>query len=146
MSVRRRFHCPPEAVFAVLADGWSYPTWVVGASRMRAVDPDFPAPGSKLHHSAGIWPLLLNDTTSVLSYDPPRQIRLLARGWPAGTAKVTLDVGPDPDGCEVSITEDVNAGPAMLVPHLVRSPLIGWRNLETLRRLAFLAEGRAQRP
>ena len=23
--------CSPEAVFAVLADGWLYPTWVVGA-------------------------------------------------------------------------------------------------------------------
>jgi hypothetical protein len=30
--------CSPQAVFEVLADGWLYPGWVVGASRMRAVD------------------------------------------------------------------------------------------------------------
>ena len=29
---------PPSAVWAVLADGWLYPVWVVGAARMREVD------------------------------------------------------------------------------------------------------------
>ena len=26
----RQFRCEPEDVFAVLGDGWLYPTWVVG--------------------------------------------------------------------------------------------------------------------
>ena len=38
----RTMSCPPESVFAVLADGWLYPSWVVGASRMRDVDPAWP--------------------------------------------------------------------------------------------------------
>ena len=37
MAVQRRLNCSPEQVFAVLCDGWTYPVWVVGASRMRSV-------------------------------------------------------------------------------------------------------------
>ena len=46
-TVSRPVAAPPEAVWAVLADGWQYGTWVVGASRVRAVDPGGrrPAPG-----------------------------------------------------------------------------------------------------
>ena len=69
MAVQRRLNCSPEQVFAVLRDGWTYPVWVVGASRMRSVDEGWPAPGSKLHHSFGAWPLLLNDTTVPLIPD-----------------------------------------------------------------------------
>ena len=36
---RRSVDAPAEAVWDVLADGWQYATWVVGASRVRAVDP-----------------------------------------------------------------------------------------------------------
>ncbi len=34
----RNLRCSPEDVFDVLRDGWLYPTWVVGASRMRGQD------------------------------------------------------------------------------------------------------------
>ena len=40
----------PAEVWDVLADGWLYPVWVVGASRMREVTKDWPAVGAKLHH------------------------------------------------------------------------------------------------
>ncbi len=33
----------PEQVWSILADGWLYPLWVVGASRMRQVDDHWPA-------------------------------------------------------------------------------------------------------
>jgi len=36
-------------------------------------------------------------------------------------------------------------GPGTLMPEPVRGPMIAWRNVESLRRLAFLAEGRAAR-
>ena len=41
--------------------------------------------------------------------------------------------------------EDVTSGPARLVPKPVRTPMLAWRNIESLRRLAFLAERRAAR-
>ena len=62
----RAMRCTPDDVFRVLANGWHYPAWVVGASRMRDVDNSWPAPGTKLHHSFGIWPLVIDDTTEVL--------------------------------------------------------------------------------
>ena len=139
----RTMNCPPENVFAVLADGWLYPSWVVGASRMRDVDAAWPAAGSAIHHSVGVWPALIDDTTSVLEWDPPRHALFKARGWPIGEAHVTVDVKPRGTGCVVRITEDATAGPGRLVPALLRAPAIRLRNVETLHRLALLAEGGA---
>ncbi len=142
MPAYRDFTCSAEQVFDVLRDGWTYPVWVVGASRIRGVDDNWPEPGSRLHHSAGAWPLLLNDDTEVLDYEPPLAMTLEARGWPAGKARVQIEVERRPGGCRVSIEEDASAGPALLVPQPVRRALMRWRNNETLRRLAYLAQGR----
>ena len=92
MGVQRRLNCSPEHVFAVLRDGWTYPVWVVGASRMRSVDEGWPAPGTRLHDSFGAWPLLLNDTTEVLELDPGQRLVLEAGGRPIGNARVEITV------------------------------------------------------
>jgi Polyketide cyclase / dehydrase and lipid transport len=142
MAVQRRFNCSPEQVFAVLHDGWTYPVWVVGASRIRDVDHSWPAPGTKLHHSFGVWPLVIDDNTEVLEIQPGQRLVLEARGWPVGKARVDITVKADGHGSLVSIDEDVTAGPAKLVPEPIRVAGIDVRNRETLRRLAYLAEGR----
>ncbi len=131
----------------MLADGWMYATWVVGASRVRLVDPQWPAPGSRLHHSIGIWPALINDHTEVLTADPGRELLLKARGWPAGEATVRIRVTPGstPDTSSVSIVEDATSGPGKLLPRAARQLLIAPRNTESIRRLAFIAEGRHRR-
>jgi hypothetical protein len=115
--------------------------WVVGASRMRDVEEGWPAPGTRLHHSFGMWPLLLDDTTEVLGIEPGQRLVLEARGWPVGKARVDISVKADGDGSLVSIDEDVTDGPAKFVPEPVRVAGIDVRNRETLRRLAYLAEG-----
>ena len=132
----------PEQVWAVLADGWLYPLWVVGASRMREVDDTWPESGARLHHSVGIWPLLVDDTTEVLECDPglvpaaarPRLARRRGRG----------DDQPARRGAETEIvmTEDAVAGPGRLVPKPLRDLPLSWRNVEALRRLAFVVERR----
>jgi Polyketide cyclase / dehydrase and lipid transport len=142
MAVQRRFSCSGEQIFAVLRDGWIYPVWVVGASRMRDVDNGWPAPGTKLHHSFGIWPLVIDDTTEVLEIEPDRRLVLEARGWPVGKARVEITVQPDGDDSLVSIAEDVTEGPARLVPEPIRLAGMDVRNRESLRRLAYLAENR----
>ncbi len=38
--------------------------------------------------------------------------------------------------------EDVASGPGVLVPAPLRSPALDWRNVEALRRLAYLVERR----
>lgn len=141
--VRRGMSCPPERVLDLLADGWAYTAWVVGTCRIRGVDDTWPAPGSRVAHSAGVWPLVVNDETEVLDWDRVAgRLRLRARGWPVGEAEVVLAVKPHSRGCVVSIVEDATRGPGRLVPGPIRRALIGARNRECLRRLAALAEHR----
>ena len=143
MSTNTRFiDATPDQVWSILADGWLYPLWVVGASRMRDVDDHWPEPGAQLHHSVGTWPVLLDDTTEVLDSLPGTRLTLRARAWPSGEAGVTLQLRPNGTGTEVVIEEDAESGPATLVPKVLRDPPLRWRNVETLRRLAYLAERR----
>jgi hypothetical protein len=135
---------PPDAVWEVLADGWLYPLWVVGATRMRDVDPGWPEVGARIHHSAGVWPLVIDDTTEVVECRPRTHLRLRARGWPLGEAEVTLDLEASGSGTQVTLREESVAGPGRLVPQRAEDVLLAWRNRETLRRLALLAEGRAR--
>lgn len=141
--VSRSVAAPAQAVWDVLGDGWLYATWVVGASRVRAVDLDWPAAGTRLHHSVGLWPALISDSTVAEMSQPPHHLVLTARGWPAGEARVEIEVVPDgPGTCTVSVAEDATAGPGRLIPLPVRQLMILPRNREALRRLALLAEGR----
>jgi hypothetical protein len=139
----RRIDASPERVFEVLASGWLYPSWVVGASRIRAVDDSWPANGAELHHSFGVWPLLINDKTVLLEWDPPRRAVLQAHGWPIGEARVTIEVRPQGRASIVRLTEDAVEGPGRMVPSVIRQPGIYVRNRETLRRLSYLVEGGA---
>ena len=131
-----------DTVWSVLADGWLYPLFVVGASRMRDVDNGWPSVGTRLHHSVGTWPLLIDDTTEVLECEPRSLLRLKARAWPSGAAEVVFRLHPRGATTEVEIQEDAVSGPAALIPPPVRHPILDWRNRETLRRLALLAERR----
>jgi uncharacterized protein YndB with AHSA1/START domain len=143
ITVTRKVDATPEQVWAVLSDGWTFPSWVVGASRMRAVSDNWPAPGARLHHSAGIWPAVVNDETVSLECEPPRRLKLQAKGWPAGEATVELRIDADGAGSMLSILEDVTRGPGRFVPPPLRQPAIAARNTETLRRLAYMAERRS---
>jgi hypothetical protein len=141
--VSRTVNAPPNAVWAVLADGWMYGMWVVGASRIREVDPDWPQPGSRIHHSVGLWPALINDHTEVLSATVGSELLLKARAWPAGEAHVRLTIEPTrAERSTIRMVEDVTAGPGRIVPRPARQLLIVPRNTETLRRLGLIAEGR----
>ncbi|WP_374454547.1 SRPBCC family protein [Nocardioides sp.] len=145
MSTRSRpIAATPDQVWSVLADGWLYPLFVVGASRMREVDDDWPAVGSRLHHSVGTWPLLIDDTTEVLEVEPGRRLVLQARGWPAGEATVELTLQETGGSTLVTIKEDATAGPGVLVPKPLRDVQLNLRNAETLQRLAYVVEGRTQ--
>jgi uncharacterized protein YndB with AHSA1/START domain len=132
----------PDQVWRVLADGWLYPLWVVGATRMREVDDHWPALGARLHHSVGVWPAVLDDTTEVLESMAPALLRLRARAWPTGEAEVELRVEPADGGARITIVEDAVKGPACWVPGRLRNAQLTWRNTETLRRLAYLVERR----
>ncbi len=142
-TVERLVKTTPQRVWDVLADGWLYPLWVVGASRMREVDAEWPAVGTRIHHSVGVWPALINDDTEVIESAPLRQLALRAKGWPLlGEADVLLELSEQGAATRVVMSEDAASGTGKLVPKPVRAPGIMWRNTESLRRLAFLAERR----
>jgi uncharacterized protein YndB with AHSA1/START domain len=142
-SVSRDVATPATTVWSVLSDGWTYAMWVIGTSRIRAVDATWPEQGARIHHSVGIWPALLSDFTSVEDLVPNHQIVLTARGWPLGEARIEITVEPTgPRSCTVTMSEDFAAGPGRFIPRAARDLLIKPRNVESLRRLALLAEGR----
>jgi hypothetical protein len=130
-------------VWAVVSDGWLYANWVVGTSRVRAVDPTWPAEGSRIHHSFGVWPAVIDDETVCLDAVPGEWLQLRAKGWPMGEARVELSITDGPfDSSTVAIVEDAVTGPGVLVPRPVRQAAIAARNTEAMRRLALIAEGR----
>ena len=90
LVVRRETAASRAQVWAVIADGWTYSQWVVGNSRMRAVDAHWPQVGATIRHSVGIWPLVLDDVTVVQECRPLQQLVLIAKGRPLGKARITL--------------------------------------------------------
>jgi uncharacterized protein YndB with AHSA1/START domain len=142
-TVERVLKTTPQRVWDVLADGWLYPLWVVGATRMREVDQDWPSVGSRIHHSVGVWPVVIDDNTEITECEPLKRLALRARAWPLlGEADVLLDLSVQGAATRVVMSEDAASGPGKLVPKPIRAPGIVWRNNESLRRLAFLAERR----
>jgi hypothetical protein len=90
-----------------------------------------------------VWPALIDDDTEVLECERLKRLVLQARGWPLlGEATVALTLEEHGGGTRVVMSEDATAGPGKLVPLPLRAPGIQWRNTESLRRLAFLAERR----
>ena len=134
---------PPEAVWAVLAEPENYGYWVVGSKAIRDAEPEWPAPGSKFHHTIGFGPLTLSDHTVALETERPHRFRLRAKGRPAGTATVTLELEPKDGGTLVTMSENPDGvfAPLALLPplHLATKG----RNAESLMRLEELALRRA---
>ncbi|MEJ5913915.1 SRPBCC family protein [Pseudokineococcus sp. 1T1Z-3] len=144
-TVERTFPCPPEDVVAVLEDGWLYGLWVVGAARIRGVEDDWPARGSRLHHSSGPWPLHLDDSTRVLRSELPHRLELLAKAWPWGRARVDIELTPVDGGTHVRMWEDATTGVALLAPRRLREALLRPRHAECLVRLEQVVLGRSGR-
>ena len=86
-EVTRLVEASAEDIWAVLSDGWAYASWVVGTARIRGVDAGWPKAGTQIHHSFGIWPALIDDSTEVLHADAgpgalmPRPIRHALITW-----------------------------------------------------------------
>jgi uncharacterized protein YndB with AHSA1/START domain len=130
----------PRRVFAVLADGWSYASWVVGAAHIRDVDEGWPAVGTRVHHQVGPWPLQIKDQTTVRAMEPDRLIELDAHAWPLGAATVRLELEPvGSDGTRVVMSETLSSGAGRLIPGQVERLFLTPRNAEALRRLDDLA-------
>ena len=132
----------PSAVYAVLCNGWYYSNWVVGTSHMRAVDADWPAVGSRLHHASGVWPLVARDESVVEEAYTDRRLVLIAKGRPFGQARVVLEIEADGPGSRITLTETPTAGPGKWLHSPAAEALLARRNTEALSRLIAIAEAR----
>ena len=142
MATRQETSASTEDVWRALADGWSYANWVVGSSRIRAVDAKWPQPGSKIAHSVGLWPVLLDDWTESVGMQEERELRLIARALPFGKAEIILRLHEIPQGCRIEMIEHAANPPWSLMPDRIQHVAVHPRNSESLRRLALLAERR----
>lgn len=131
-----------QQVWDVIADGWTYSQWVVGNTRMRAVDPSWPNPGSKIHHSLGVWPVVLDDETTVVACEPLREIVLAAKARPFGAARVTLRLHDIAEGCRIEMSEVPISRPLKWLPQSATLAAAWPRNRECTWRLAAVAERR----
>ena len=144
-TTSRLVAAPIDAVWAELADGWTYSSWVPGTVKIRAVDPGWPAVGSKIHHAVGIWPLTLQDETESTRCEPPHRLTLQARGWPAGEAVIDIVLGVAPGGTRATVLETPTHGPGAWVNNPLAEAVLVYRIREMLDRLGRIAEGHAGR-
>jgi uncharacterized protein YndB with AHSA1/START domain len=139
--VQRTVQAPPDRVFAVLADGWTYSDWVVGTAHIRDVDPSWPAPGSKLHHKVGPWPLSLKDSSTIIACEPNRSMIMTVGLWPLGEGTVKFELEQaGASATRITMHEDFSAGPLQWMRNKINDLVLHRRNVESLRRLADIAE------
>jgi uncharacterized protein YndB with AHSA1/START domain len=137
---------PREQVYGLLKDPRTYGIWVVGSRKIRAADPDWPAPGTAFDHRVGVGPLIIHDHTDVVAAREPEELELIARAAPLPPARIHLQL-IDRDGATHLVMEEEPLNPLLsrlLTP--VGHRLLWLRNVEALRRLKALAEGRAPLP
>ncbi|MFD2766269.1 SRPBCC family protein [Micromonospora eburnea] len=143
IEVCRTIRTRPEQIFAVLADGWSYAGWVVGAAHIRNVDDGWPAVGTRVHHRLGPWPLQIEDQTVVRAMEPNRLLELEAHAGPFGIARIRLALEPLSDTTtRVRMSWTGAAGVARLIPESVLALMLRPRNSETLYRVDDIATHR----
>src|SRR5690606_1626400 len=76
-TVETTIAAPRADVWAALVDVRTYPTWLVGARRVRSVDDGWPEPGQAFHHVVGVGPITIADATRSVAVDPERRLELL---------------------------------------------------------------------
>lgn len=126
---------PRSEVWRALVDVRTYPTWLLGARRIRSIDDDWPAPGTAFHHVVGIDGLLtIADMTCSVTVDDGRRLELEVRARPFVRATVVFELADHPDGTEVRL-EEHPIGLHRLLGPLLALPTKA-RNRASLERLA----------
>lgn len=141
MATTREVRASRQQIWDAMANGWTYAQWVVGNSRTRAVDSNWPEPGSAIKHSVGVWPLVISDQTAVESCTSGEELVLRAGLGRLGAARITLRLKDLPDGgCRIEMIEVPAEGPIRLIPDRLVLAAVYPRNRECLLRLTALAE------
>ncbi|OBA58511.1 hypothetical protein A5647_20665 [Mycobacterium sp. 1100029.7] len=141
MATSREVRASRQQIWDAMANGWTYTQWVVGNSRTRAVDSNWPEPGSSIRHSVGVWPLVINDRTVVESCTPGKELILRAHVGIFGAARITMRLSDiEGGGCRIDMIEVPAEGPIKILPDRLVLAAVYPRNRECLLRLTALAE------
>ncbi len=135
---------PAAEVFGLLIDPQAFGNWVVGARRIRAVAPEWPAVGATFLHSVGIGPLGTRDSSEIRAVTLNRLLELEVRFRPGGSAIVTVTL--EPVGrrlTRVELGERPLTGPLRWAWSTPIAAALQARNDWSLRRLRRLVESRA---
>ena len=102
-EVRVRSDAPPEAVFALLADGARWSDWAgplaPNSSWEREGSPD--AGGVGAIRKLGAWPVFSRE--EIVEYDPPRQLTYtLLSGQPVRNYRAEVELTPVEDGTQIA--------------------------------------------
>jgi NAD(P)-dependent dehydrogenase (short-subunit alcohol dehydrogenase family) len=142
-SNRIHIAAAPEDVFAVLADPYRYPEWVVGAARVNESEGDFPQPGSRFHHEVGAMAMTLSDVTEAIEAEPPHRLLLKAKARPLGTARIEISLRAAAAGTEVILDERPDDRlTAFVAGNPAADAVLRIRNAVALSRLKRLVEGK----
>ena len=109
-SVTTSIEAPAARVFDVISDPRTYPDWLLGAQKIRKVDPSWPKPGAAFHHTVGAGPIRISDHTTVLALDAPRSLELRAHVGPMGSARVIFTLREEHGITEVDLEERPDGG------------------------------------
>jgi uncharacterized protein YndB with AHSA1/START domain len=133
---------PRAEVWDALVDVRTYPTWLIGARRIRAVDDGWPGPGTAFHHVVGLGgPLTIADRTTSVAVVPHQHLELEVRARPLIQATVTFDLSDAGDGTHV-VMEEHPIGVHRLASPLL-APLTQARNRASLERLEERVQARS---
>jgi hypothetical protein len=134
-----------DRAWLLLEDPRSLKILVVGARAIRHFDPRWPEVGTVVHHSVGVAPLVIRDTTVVTGCEPGRHLVLEARVRPFGRFEVDFRLREHADGCVLEVRERVLSGPLSTGPMTaVTEFALRLRNAELSRRFLRLIERREQ--
>lgn len=104
------FAVPAERVFALLEDPRSLAYFVVGSRNIRRFDPRWPELHTEVHHSVGVGPLAIRDTSEVVAVRSPSLLVLDARIRPLGALSVAFSISGDESGSTLTIDERPERG------------------------------------
>lgn len=134
----------PDEVFDVLADGWNYAAWVVGAKTIPHVDPGFPAAGSCFQNRVRNGFRGIDGVTEVVTANRPRTLRLRASVGRVAAADISFELEPISGGTSVTMHESPIGDRPFSVIGRRSAPLLRVRNAECLWRLKCVVEERSE--
>jgi hypothetical protein len=121
--------------FRLVEDPKSFEYLVAGARRIRRFDARWPEPGTAIHHTVGVPPLVLRDRTEVLALEKDRRLLLAAHLRPLGTLEVEFTFETTGTGCLLTVREVPRRGPISWPGVRGMAIMAVWlRNLEICRR------------